>query len=185
MFLKIFAIFNINPHKIFLKVIENISPCSHVCWRLLHSTPRPQQVPHVGDTGLVTTDRQYRHSFHHLLLLDNLLTTMLLYSPSAASIHLSARCTRPWPGLATNHCTGPGSRTASRAEVRLGPRSSVAGAVLGGEKLTVAQRLRGPQPRPSHQSCHVTAWSLASYTDDLTIQWLLLAAGRSLHFITI
>ena len=134
MFLKIFAIFNINPHKIFLKVIENISPCSHVCWRLLHSTPRPQQVPHVGDTGLVTTDR---HSFHHLLLLDNLLTTMLLYSPSAASIHLSARCTRGWPPT-TALVLAP----ASRAEVRLGPRSSVARAVLGGEKLTVAQRLR-------------------------------------------
>ena len=88
MFLKIFAIFNINPHKIFLKVIENISPCSHVCWRLLHSTPRPQQVPHVGDTGLVTTDRQYRHSFHHLLLLDNLLTTSPL-SLNAALLHVS------------------------------------------------------------------------------------------------
>ena len=59
------------------------------------------------------------HSFHYLLLLDNLLTTMLLYSmsPSAASIHLSARCTRPCPGLATNHCTGPGSSFQSRGQV--------------------------------------------------------------------
>ena len=91
----------------------------------------------------------------------------------------------PGPGRGWPPTTALVLAPASRAEVRLGPRSSVAGAVLGGEKLTVAQRLRGPQPRPSHQSCHVTAWSLASYTDDLTIQWLLLAAGRSLHFITI
>ena len=85
----------------------------------LHTPAPAEQVPNVGDTGLVTTDRQYCHSFHHLLLLDNLLTTMLLYSmsPSAASIHLSARCTRPWPGLATNHCTGPGSSFQSRGQV--------------------------------------------------------------------
>ena len=119
MFLKIFAIFNINPHKIFLKVIENISPCSHVCWRLLHSTPRPQQVPHVGDTGLVTTDRQYCHSFHHLLLLDNLLTT----SPPSlnAALHhvsLGRKHTLVCPlHPATNHCTGPGSSFQSRGQV--------------------------------------------------------------------